>query len=58
MMPDGDTAAHLREQVGGLFFIGYRLAMPAISTSISKRINEKGERGRGLAPARIVQMIT
>jgi hypothetical protein len=20
MMPDGDTAAHLREQVGGLFF--------------------------------------
>src|SRR6185436_9773884 len=23
MMPDGDTAAHLREQVGGLFFAGF-----------------------------------
>jgi hypothetical protein len=21
MMPDGDTAAHLRKQVGGLFFV-------------------------------------
>jgi hypothetical protein len=23
MMPDGDTAAHLRKQVGGLFFARY-----------------------------------
>jgi hypothetical protein len=25
MMPDGDTTAHLRKQVGGLFFV-HRLA--------------------------------
>jgi len=26
MMPDGDTTAHLRKQVGGLFFADHRLA--------------------------------
>jgi len=34
MMPDGDTAAHLREQVGGLFF-GTRL-VPAHPSSASR----------------------